>query len=266
MIESIHTLTSLDKEHRLRLALHVTKDQGLRLDAVSEILNVLRMRYTLSERVHFHHAKNIASAMLGEALSHLTFGAEAFDYMRDEELLPWIRKQASDTGIGTEEREAVVRLVDRLEARRLHKTIYRVGLAQQDSYQIEHAHHLGEDFSAPAARRALQDEIRSSFPQLREGDVIVYCPQPRMRMKEVWANGLARKDDTICRPLRQEEHPYLPEVVLHEVESLEEKYKALWSWNLFLAPDKLNYSFAVQTLIDPGKAEGPKRSISTGDT
>ena len=77
-----------DDNGRVRLALRTIKQQGLRLDAVSEVLNVLRIRYTLSERVLFHHTKNIASAMLGQALSYLHFGPQAFDELRDEQLLP----------------------------------------------------------------------------------------------------------------------------------------------------------------------------------
>src|SRR5512138_2414105 len=38
------------------------------MDGLSETLNVLRMRYVLSERVYYHPAKNAASAMISKAL------------------------------------------------------------------------------------------------------------------------------------------------------------------------------------------------------
>jgi HD superfamily phosphohydrolase len=237
-----------DDDGRIRLALRTIKPQGLRLDAVSEVLNVLRIRYTLSERVIFHHTKNIASAMLGEALSYLHFEAQAFDQMRDEQVLPWIHTQASEQGLPPEHYSAVERLLQGLESRRLHKAVFRVGPTQETSYEVGHASHLGTDFADAQRRRDLQDKIRSQIPQLRPGDIILYCPVPQMTMKEVWANVRARNDH-ICRPLRQEAAPHLPRVVLNEIKALEEKYTALWSWTLVLAPDMLNYAFAVQALI-----------------
>ena len=69
-----------------------------------------------------------------------------------------------------------------------------------------------------------------------------------MTMKEVWANVLAR-NDRICRPLRDEIAPHLPQVVLNEIKALEEKYTALWSWTLVLVPGKLNYAFALQAFL-----------------
>jgi len=238
-----------DQEHRVRLALRTTKAQGLRLDAVSEILHVLRIRYTLSERVLFHHTKNVASAILGEALSYIDFGPEAFDEMRDEELLPWIRDQAQAEGLDQDTAQAVNRLVDALESRHLHKIIMRVGHDQQHGYQTKNAQHLGDAFSQVKARKELQEEIRAHFPQLRNGDIIIYCPPRQMTMKEIWVNVLARKDEMKCRPLRKEEAPYLPEVVLQEIQALEHKYTALWSWTVMVAPEKLDYAFAVQEFI-----------------
>ena len=70
-----------------------------------------------------------------------------------------------------------------------------------------------------------------------------------MTMKEIWVNVLTRKADKVCRPLREEKAPYLPQVVAGEIEALEKKYGALWSWSMLLAPEKLNYGFAIQTFI-----------------
>jgi HD superfamily phosphohydrolase len=242
-----------DKDNNIRLALRTTKDQGLRLDAVSEILHVLRIRYTLSERVLFHHTKNVASAMLGELLSIVQPSPAAFDDMRDEELLPWVRSFAASMAkagrLSDAEHAVVVDLADRLESRRLHKGVFRVGPAQQEPYQVANARHLGEEYANVRAREAFRDRILEHVPQLQLGDIIIYCPARKMTMMEVWANVLARKGDHMCRPLRDEETPYLPGVIADEVEALEKKYEALWSWSAVLAPEKLDYAFALQAFI-----------------
>jgi len=234
----------------VRLALRTTKEQGLRLDAVSEILHVLRIRYSLSERVLFHHTKNVASAMLGEIVAQLNPPPETYDELRDEELLPCLAGLTK--GHPEEFRRGIERLIQGLQTRRLHKTIFRVGVAQQAPYQLENARHLGDDYSAPKKRRELEDRIRETFPQLGLGDVLIYSPEPQMTMKEVWVNVLVRKGDPICRPLRieaDEKQPYLPSVLADEVKALEDKYSALWSWSVFLAPDKLDFCFAVQGFL-----------------
>jgi HD superfamily phosphohydrolase len=218
---------ALDESGHRRLAMRVTKDQGLRLDAVSEILHVLRMRYTLSERVLFHHTKNSASAMLGEALRVLDFATDALDELRDQEILPWVRQYAQKCK--PETREFVMRLVNSLAARRLHKTVFRVDTAQQIPYHREHSTHLGSDFAVPDRRAELQRRIEAEL-HLKPGDVIIYCPEPQMTMKEIWVNVVARKGDQRCRPLRLEANenaPFLPGVVADEVKALEEKYRAL---------------------------------------
>lgn len=237
-----------DERNRTRLAVRVTKDQGPRLDAVSEVLNVLRMRYTLSERVLFHHTKNVASAMLGEALGAIEIERGDLDELTDDQLLPWIRERAEKQLAGTPKLDATRKLLDGLERRLLHKPVFRIGPQEAQAYQVARGHHLGDEYSKVDARQDFQDRILEEFPQLDMGDVIVYCPSPRMTMKEVWVHVLTRKD-VICRPLREEGQPYLPAVVEQEVQALEEKYKALWSWNVMLAPDKLSLAFSIQAFI-----------------
>ena len=51
-----------------RLVFRVGRESGLREDALSEIINLLRMRYFLSERVYYHHTKVAAGAMISKAV------------------------------------------------------------------------------------------------------------------------------------------------------------------------------------------------------
>ena len=70
----------------------------IRLDVLSEILNVLKIRYLLSERVLFHPTKCAAGAMLGRAASLLdkTSYEEMYASMGDRELLVRWKTEAED--------------------------------------------------------------------------------------------------------------------------------------------------------------------------
>ncbi len=51
-----------------RLVFNLEKHGMLRRDALSELVNLLRIRYTLSERVYFHHTKIASGAMISKAV------------------------------------------------------------------------------------------------------------------------------------------------------------------------------------------------------
>ena len=48
--------------------MNLEKHGMLRRDALSELVNLLRIRYTLSERVYFHHTKISSGAMISKAV------------------------------------------------------------------------------------------------------------------------------------------------------------------------------------------------------
>ena len=50
------------------LALNMTKHGMERPDASSEVIQLLRMRYFLTERVYYHHTKVVAGAMISKAV------------------------------------------------------------------------------------------------------------------------------------------------------------------------------------------------------
>jgi uncharacterized protein len=51
-----------------RLVMNLEKQGTLRQDALSELVNLLRIRYTLSERVYYHHTKVSSGAMISKAV------------------------------------------------------------------------------------------------------------------------------------------------------------------------------------------------------
>lgn len=78
-----------------RLAIRIFSNK-IRLDVLSEILNVLKMRYLLSERVIFHPTKCAAGAMLGRLVSLLGISDAEEDFydMGDREFLRVLQRRA----------------------------------------------------------------------------------------------------------------------------------------------------------------------------
>jgi len=54
-----------------QLCFDLYSDRGFRQDAWSELINLLRMRYHLTERVYYHHTKMVSGAMLSRILEAL---------------------------------------------------------------------------------------------------------------------------------------------------------------------------------------------------
>src|SRR5207253_3667976 len=92
----------------------------LRRDALSELVNLLRLRYTLSERVYFHHTKIASGAMISKAVElglRAGLQSEELRTLKDETLFFVLRQRFSTDG-------AITRLIEKLETRHLYKACY----------------------------------------------------------------------------------------------------------------------------------------------
>src|SRR5689334_11182536 len=100
-----------------RLVMNLEKNGMLRHDALSELVNLLRIRYTLSERVYFHHTKVSSGAMISKVVEAAI--GEGFDpvelrTLKDETLL-WTIKERYGS------HRAIKGLLERLASRQLYK-------------------------------------------------------------------------------------------------------------------------------------------------
>src|SRR5437867_8781318 len=103
-----------------RLAMNLEKHGMLRHDALSELVNLLRIRYTLAERVYFHHTKIASGAMISKAVELALaegFRAEDLRTLTDETLVWTLRQRYSA-------QPAILHLLDCLQGRRLYKPCY----------------------------------------------------------------------------------------------------------------------------------------------
>ncbi|MBI4575044.1 MAG: HD domain-containing protein [Planctomycetes bacterium] len=202
-----------------RLALDAQKEGIVRADAISEVIHLLRIRYFLSERVYYHHAKVASGAMISRAVElAVARGLRLEDLyeLKDEGLFQVLRDRYADEPV-------LVDLVRRVEARRLHKRAYVLTRDVGEAKQRDLVARYHEDLAS--RERAEADLERSAG--LAPGQVIVYCPAASMALKEARV------------PVRVDRGPARPLEGLHvrEVEVLHERHRDLWRFYVFLASE-----------------------------
>lgn len=206
-----------------QLALRLYKGGGLRRDALSELVHLLQIRYALTERVYYHHAKVVAGAMVSRAvelaLEQGLLSMDELHELRDDSLLDRLTVRAErDPGIAG--------ILTDLGARRLYQRVYtltaagfgRPGLTSGEQDALARDYHL----DLPR-RRAAERQIADSLG-IPEAEVIVYCPDPDMSLKE--ADVLVEVSPDRVQILSELGHP--------DITALTEKHRGLWKFYVCL--------------------------------
>ena len=195
-----------------RLVINLEKRGVLRRDALSELVNLLRIRYTLSERVYYHHTKIASGAMICKAVELALregFDAEELRQLKDETLQFTLLDRYS-------ENPAIVHLLDSLERRHLYRPCHTltvdIGEARRQS--------IVERFHYDAEERERAEHALASTAGLEPHQVIVYCPSFGMALPE--ADVLVRMEGGKVLPLSGSNN--------EEIRILKEKHKALWKF------------------------------------
>ncbi|MFO0946396.1 MAG: HD domain-containing protein [Planctomycetota bacterium] len=212
------------EEGRLVVRLH--KSGTFRRDALSELVHLLQIRYTLTERVYYHHAKVVAGAMVSRALelamASQHFASEELYSLRDDSLLARLGQLGSP-------RDGWRDVLEDLESRRLYKRVYfltlegfgRPGLSELERDALAMKYHTDLE-QRRSAERWLAEQLG-----VPEAHVILYCPSPRMSLKE--ADVPVEVSPGVVQPLASLEHP--------DVKALTEKHRGLWRLYVCLRRD-----------------------------
>lgn len=211
-----------------RLVVKLHKGGVLRRDALSELIHLLQMRYALTERVYYHHAKCAAGAMISRALElalqSSSFNRESLYSLRDDGLMSLLQQ------IG-ERSTSLGEVVSDFQNRRLYRRIYstalqgfgRPGLSPTERDALAAEHHYRPDLRR-AAERKIADRLG-----VADHRVVIYCPSPKMSLKE--ADVPVETAPGVVRSLGELGHP--------DVEALKQKHAGLWRFYVFLrrSPD-----------------------------
>lgn len=225
---SANTVTS-DVAYKNRLALSLLKQNRVRRDVISEVMHLLRLRYSLAEKVYYHHAKMIASAMIIEAVqAALVHDSTGFDEMAlcrmglgDDELLIRLR----DSGV-----PIAVKLVDKLSSRALYKPAYMLTYSAPSTEDTSRDKKVAiiDRFRGDHRERFYLERALERWNGLQEGSVIVYCPTENMQLKEIETLCLWR--DGQIMPLVQ-----IPgEKLASEAKGINDAHRELWKLYVFL--------------------------------
>jgi uncharacterized protein len=212
-----------------RLILNLQHNGLFRHDAFSEVIHLLRIRYFLTERVYYHHAKIAAGAMISRAVERAVergFDVRQLYSLSDDALLHLLTdKYKTDRPIRT--------LMEKYQSRSLYKRVYvltDMHIDQEARARLSETYHLN-----PKGERGLAEKRIARTAKVPHEAVIIYAPPPTMNLKE--ADVLVKVDAAEARPLKCFNN--------HEVSSLQEKYGKLWKFYVFMDPA---YSQRFQTV------------------
>lgn len=203
------------------LALNLARHGMDRPDARSEVIQLLRTRYFLTERVYFHHTKVIAGAMISKAVEAGldSGGLTENDLLElgDATLLRQLEQGSPP---------AAQRLARRVRQRALFKRGYVLSGRSLDAPKrrdwVDRYH------ESRGARAEVERELAAAIG-IPASDVILYCPALTV-MKEASArivtpNGTA--------------HLNAPQQTgLDEITALEERYAELWRFYVFVPEEQ----------------------------
>jgi len=202
-----------------RLVMDLQKGGELRRDAMSELVNLLRIRYTLSERVYFHHTKVASGAMISKAVElALRCGLDSRELraLRDETLIWVLLDRFADN-------PAIAHLLTCFQRRDLYKPclVLTIDIGEERRKEIVHRFH--EDRSH---REEVERQL-SSQAGLQPHQIIIYCPSFGMSLPE--AEVPVRMGNARIHPLSGANND--------EIRILKEKHKALWKFYVFCDKD-----------------------------
>jgi HD superfamily phosphohydrolase len=202
-----------------RLVMNLEKNGMLRHDALSELINLLRIRYTLSERVYFHHTKVSSGAMISKAVELALregLSPQELRTLKDETLIWTLRELYTRN-------TTVAHLLNRLEARQLYRACFVLTTEIGEKRRLEIVSRFHHDLEA---REAAETSIaRASGIQPHE--IIIYCPSFGMSLSE--AEVPVRLERGAIRPLSGSNN--------EEIRILKEKHKELWKFYVLIDRD-----------------------------
>ncbi|MFW6189888.1 MAG: HD domain-containing protein [Planctomycetota bacterium] len=203
-----------------RLAVDMQHGGILRRDALTEITNLLRIRYVLSERVYYHHAKIAAGVMISKAVQRaMEAGLREEDLctLSDGTLLYRLSRDFGDD-------EGISALMAGLRARRLYKRVYMASrqIGEENVRRLVARYHLNRNGEREEAERRIAEALGE--PRHR---VAVYCAPAGMALKEAEVPVLVPGGRmTLLSRLNSD-----------EIQVLKQKHRALWTLYVFISPE-----------------------------
>jgi uncharacterized protein len=244
------TLGIVDGKQRLVIRLFKPgkkePETEIRPDVLSALIDLLRLRYSLGERVYYHHTKREASAMVIKMVSAClkagVLNERKLCEHSDDSLLYVIGTLEGDPKSQTQSMHISIarKLQDYFSRRLLYKPAYEHAI--EDRGNREKVNELIENWEY----RYETEETFCDLLELEHGDVLIYAPSRKMGLKQAdvivqTPASLGIAETRTLRQLAQVEvqDPSLKEVIdilRAEDAILPKKHKVLWKLSIFVHP------------------------------
>lgn len=226
-------ITKFNGKYRLVLRLIKPRTKEIRRDVLSELMDLLRLRYSLAEKIYYHHTKMAASAMLISAINAMIqngrLSSSMLYEMNDDTLLEFLISNGDNLSN---------HLIDHIRERKLYKIVYDLAYSEEGITQKETQKKTDiiADLTSPQLRyqteRALERMSASSTKiQENPGSIVIYCPTSKMGMKEIetlvdWGKGITPLKDIGDRRIQGEIET-----------SITRKHEELWKMYVLVDPE-----------------------------
>jgi HD superfamily phosphohydrolase len=206
-----------------RLIIKLVKNGRVRGDCLADLLDILKLRYNLSDKALYHPKKCAADVMLIRA---------AVDLKLNEKIL----MQFSDDGLLDEYRDHP--LIEMLRRHKLFKPAFVCRLEHIHSYDDKNAEDKRTKIGALHTDHKLRKRIEEGIikdlglPGDRPS-VLIFCPDPKMSLKLI--RVLVHWKDGTIRRLNEIDNPDDP-LTVNQVSVLQRIYPELWKLYLFVDP------------------------------
>jgi len=206
-----------------------------RRNVFSEAIDILRKRYSLAEKVYFHRTKIAASAMLISAVNEMIED----DKLELDELYDLGEKQLVKK-ISEEGTDRAKKIIKNYNNRDLYTPIYEINHAETSEWSEKYQKitNLTRDFRESSHRlkenHKIEKMMEDIFGEDFKGDIVIYCPDPEMNFKDFEMlvqkepKGEIKKLSDFAEHTREK-----------EMEAMEELYRKLWRFSVFVNPDKI---------------------------
>ena len=209
-----------DKSYN-RLIINLVKNGRVRGDCLADLLDILKLRYNLSDKVLYHPKKCAADAMLIRAVSDLRLDEKSLMQLSDDGLLDKHRDNA---------------LIAMLRRRRLYKPVFVCRWEHIHSYddKKDKREKTGALRENQTLRKRIEKQIAKDLGLPDDQPrVLIFCPDPRMSLKLIrvlvhWKDGTIQRLNEIARS----DDP----LTVDQVSVLQEIYPELWKLYLFVDP------------------------------
>jgi len=213
-----------------RLIIRLWKKESFkyRRDVLSELCELLRTRYTLGEKVYYHHAKISSSAMISRAV---------WSAMNENPKQPLTIQQISDMGdeqllhyLANCNQPVAKKLANSILNRSLYKSAFTLNRIEAEAPSgTNWIAKMVEQFHIDAKNRVQVEDQLANLCNLEPGDVLIYCPSQDMGKK--YARMLVEWKDEY-KMLKDIEDP----ATKPALGSVEKSHELLWSLSVYVKP------------------------------